>query len=338
MYRIKVGGLRTRASACRLYGASSFYFNSKSYSRHFLGELKGEGVGIGGKRRKRVTYAAKRARASSICIAPTLRQPWSGPPDDNERDGITMATEEIPGEVAGATRRGPNFERWDNGDFPMRVFATEHREETPDEMLKVHRGHALPVAHMLEEWMGTFFRPATVDELKVDARVPDAVPKSINFRRVDDTDSRDTINMLILSEANVHETTSVVTPSDYGGPQRNELSEFSNIPWIPVSTAGVQWITSDGRAVSGGIWWMAPGIQRTAPPVAGGGGEGRLKRSLREYKNPKTDPKYSDFKSQLGGAMGSPLAGLILLGRLGFDKDSWTIERSKPQTSGRVRD
>jgi hypothetical protein len=38
---------------------------------------------------------------------------------------------------------------------------------------------------------------ATVDELNVDAWVPDAVPKSINFRRVDDTN---TVKMLILSE------------------------------------------------------------------------------------------------------------------------------------------
>ncbi|KAJ7862976.1 hypothetical protein B0H13DRAFT_1899824 [Mycena leptocephala] len=198
MYRIKVGGLCTRASACQLYGASSFYFNRRG-SRHWWKEKekgdvcgKGDmtaGAGAGELHMHRPhaattmkqSAAGRRAiiistpvdtttpgvpayYAEDVATARALKGPdfsyllgnegrWAadGPgQDDNERDGITMATEETPGEVAGATRRGPNFERWDNGGFPMRVFVTEHREETPDEMLKVHCGHALPVAHMLE--------------------------------------------------------------------------------------------------------------------------------------------------------------------------------------------
>ncbi|KAJ7884926.1 hypothetical protein B0H13DRAFT_2343427 [Mycena leptocephala] len=115
--------------------------------------------------------------------------------DESERDGITLAGEETFGEQAGVTGTGKkNFERWDNTDFPMRVFVHEHREETLDEMLRAEgRGssrfhekcpamyceqciadlHCQLPMHMLEikEWTGTFFKPTTMDELGIDARL-----------------------------------------------------------------------------------------------------------------------------------------------------------------------
>ncbi|KAJ7030498.1 hypothetical protein C8F04DRAFT_1263797 [Mycena alexandri] len=120
--------------------------------------------------------------------------------DDDDDDGICMGlpTEESAPIVG-------NFERWDNADFPMKVFVEKFRDETLDEWLRSEgRGsakffqtcaeckaanplfrcsrqtcfgpgmycemcivklHRQSPTHMIEKWTQGFFRPTTLDEL-----------------------------------------------------------------------------------------------------------------------------------------------------------------------------
>ncbi|KAJ6485485.1 hypothetical protein DFH09DRAFT_1106210 [Mycena vulgaris] len=126
---------------------------------------------------------------------------WAGNKDGGT-DGITL---EVPPEEV----RGGIYERWDNVDFPMKVWVKNYRDEAVDEMLRtegrgaaefhkecgnckeaepmfrcsrqtcmgpalycekcIARMHRQLPTHMLEKWSGEFFVLMTLDELGVRA-------------------------------------------------------------------------------------------------------------------------------------------------------------------------